>query len=688
MAHPTTDTPAGQDLVELVESLVRGLATYRQQVQLYPPDHPRVQDRIKQLHEELSVFMRVRKKVFVLQVREGILFSSNQPLSDSSAAVHRFAAFLRERMIRLIQLSPGVTQEEIRDFILLLLRDPKDLVQEIRQSTKIGPSLTIYHFPPSFGDDRPVTEEEILAGAKEDAAILHEIEVATDGHGDWRASDWITFDREQLHAVARVVKQEPLRSRIEAMRGLWGLDREGKDFLPAYLEILRRDVRTDWDNLEGLTELISSGLRFLEDAAEEVREDRGALETLLVPETPDEIPTHVRWRLMGTFFPGACPRRAAVEDEDPDPTVSWGQVPDHDDFDWQNKGAGWTLPEVSDESWGKTDPAQLHGVFDEQFSAPQIFKECAAMLDELTTLGSGLPADGLRDGVIRGLTADAHDGRSTRKELETLLNSIDHLSEESKQAWKSDVLCVFARPEDVLQDLVGDDPTELVALLREPPSRLDSVPAEGGRGRLHRILLRADDLALETLLEVVAQASTLGDGQIWSRIVRETCARHREFSKWFLKRISAVCLPSALDFLLAVVDDDTVDTLRAHYLKVGAHHLLPVLAKYGARPAHENCKLLRLALDLGPTSVRCEVINILGLQKDAGCLGILRTLLEEQNDVEPCMQQVVAICEALARDRRGQTFLNKVVSERSGVMRYRWKRAIRGSAATCLKYAS
>ncbi|TYO97513.1 metal dependent phosphohydrolase [Geothermobacter ehrlichii] len=107
-----TDQDRPQQIVQFLAAACKGL-------KLYPAAHPEVKRQIARLSEQLLLYLRRRQSMRV-GLLEGSLFVDQHLFTDNQPAANDVIAQLQRFDIEGLEFNRGVTNEEIRQFILVL----------------------------------------------------------------------------------------------------------------------------------------------------------------------------------------------------------------------------------------------------------------------------------------------------------------------------------------------------------------------------------------------------------------------------------------------------------------------------------------------------------------------------------------------------------------------------------------
>ena len=684
----TSDTPSTPGvpsevnqalLYSVIEELVRELSAYRKEALLYPADHPRLQGRIQSISEILDAHLD-RCGALELQVQEDGLSSGGKTIGQDSSAASLISVMFRERHIDKVSIESGVTIDEIRGFVQLLLLPPDQAVDPANASERDEwPHLHLHQSDSGF-DTELLSDAEavVLQNATENARVSL---VA-----DERLPSILAprLGEERVAGFMRFLESDEIAPRLETLQERFkGFDGE-IDFVHRFLEVLTRDPSMDWKDVGAMRSCIFAGIALLEEAAQKKTELDALPTQLLIPQkgSSDQLTTHFRWQLLRNFFPGEVAGRSprAAEDLSFESSNHPGDAID-------------PLDVVSQEGWGEVEPELLRVPFREQFLAPGLLSEYSGVVQQLVTLSTD-PAETKAlqqvyfNNVRRHVEASAHPTIAVR----AVVNETHQFPIERAGPLVTQLVRLVA-PAECIDILDGGEPGVRETLLRSPPQPLDQpVTGEWGshqrpRELLRQVLVPRDVFALNVCLRMLLGKSSqdaMGSG--WLELFEALIHDNPIFSTWMHANAEFLFRPEALPILFRIPYAELRLELMRHFAHQDDSRLERFFAGLGHYTAEISTRLLTLGLEFESPTVRNVVIQALGSQTDPRALQALVNLLEQSSEMPVDDEETEAVCQAIARSggQPAREVLNQVLKERSG-LRHRWRRSTRKAATAALK---
>ena len=121
-ATPRPKDALREETLSLAKTAVQALLKARKLSRMYPPGHPGYQQGVEPLLTSLEHFF-ARGGALVLQVQPNALLWEGHPVYQERSREGNLAFFLYKDGIRSLSFHPGVTREELREFLLVLQAD-------------------------------------------------------------------------------------------------------------------------------------------------------------------------------------------------------------------------------------------------------------------------------------------------------------------------------------------------------------------------------------------------------------------------------------------------------------------------------------------------------------------------------------------------------------------------------------
>ncbi|MCI0651118.1 MAG: HEAT repeat domain-containing protein [Planctomycetes bacterium] len=708
-AAPSGPAPQeNADPAQAIDELVRNFLAYRADAKLYPQDHPRVAERISRLHQTLlSLSMRAAEALH-LEVRDGVLFCSNFSIRADNAQTQRFISILRQNMVRSMAFLAGLAAPEIATLIQALLAGDTAPLGSRGTRFQLTEHIEITAFKPRFGKGRGDAAEDFedLGAEAEDDEAAGESKTLQEvlAEGDWQG-----FAPEQLKAISVVLNTPAVQDRVNEIRVRFGVASGGKDFLPAFFSVLRRDPNTDWKDHVRLCEVMSAGFDLLKQS-QEVRASDGALPANLLAPRPglsDQLSTHLRWRLIRNFFPGAQEERSPREAEDlsfraaqaeTKPAAPPGEASgERAQYRIKTSIEEWRLSEVPPEAWGQTEPETLQAGFATQFERGSLLSEFAATISQLVRYESAEDSK-LRTLYRTTLRRFATQGALAKGEVHAIAAQADSIAEGSRLEYEAEVVRAFVAPDEALDYLAGESAALRARLLEQGPAPEDGAnasaaaaaaadAAEHARQILRRLIAPRDSYALDVALSILSG----GHGQqalrgAWPACVRVLAVNNGAVARWVEANSQRLMQPGAERFLICLPVDPLRKELLAIFTAASKAQIDSLLQNLVSAPSVDATPFLLLGLEQTEPQLRRSVIRALGRHGNDRSLQVLEDQLRRNNDLVYDPNEVEAIVRALAsrNDARARVLLERVIKQRKGWCR-RWCRGIRRAARSALR---
>ncbi len=683
-------------IARLLMELIRGLDAYRREVRLYAAGHPRLEARLGAIHSLLSTHLDTHRQPVILQVRGGTLYTHNLPIDRESGAAGTLASLLKERMIQLVEIQPGVDRAEITAFAHQLVRDEPAVAADASQRLPLGDHMMLHLFEPTFhSHERPLSQEEILARAAGKRGTG-----GGTGTEELDAEEWRAFGSQQLDSIAAVLADDRVRSKLRRLQESIAVEEEGKNFLPLLFTTLKKDPRTDWGNLRRLADLALAGLSLIEEG-KNARNQCGALPTQLLAHTEraaDALNPHTRWLLLRNFFPGMTQDRSPREAEDLS-FLNRTNAPDHNvekpAAEKEDGGAGieqWALDATLGEDWGKTDPRVLEKPLEEQFQPARMLGDCAAALVELARCGNAIESAACLSQFQEMIERELGKEAIPPSEVEHILVPMRVLDEPLATQWRLAALRRAVRPGDVLAAVAGGDPAVRRALVEAPGAlRATHAPATAGAAdrawdSLKRLLLDPEYPSLAVAHSVLADGRAGGPEGAWGKLARELTGIQQKAGAWVEERLREFFEPHSIPFLLSLPPSLVSGPLIRYFNRSGVSSFQEFLDLFRDRPSPEATQLIVIGFALDAPSARLATIRALGRQRDSRSLQVLIEQLRDANLLRHDGGEVAALVSAIRSQstHEARQFLLHVLSARGRWWLRRWRRGIRSAARKAL----
>ena len=674
----TSETTADDAAVRerLIASLVRDLGAYRQELKLYPPDHPRLRNRVESLLSGLCAFLDGGGGgTLILKVEDHTLHANQHELSDDDPAARRLNATLRERMIHTLELRSGITLAEIRTLADLLCIPPEDSLHRAHGKLELGPHVEVGFFEQSFGEVDALCE----GGGGGDGPVNSQLEEFL---RDATNTEWATFENRHLQAIQDAMRDADLVQTVMEVSRAIGEVEEGRGFLSTFFDVLRRDPRTDWTDVMGLRCQMKAALELLARAKKEF-DEHGSLSTGLLRSASgagDALGTELCWRLLRGFFP----------------EISGGRSPrESEDLSYIKEGVLGRWEESHEQLVYRSrtcDLEWLSGEFATAFDESSLLSQHTGVVCELVRLSSHLTGEDLRDYCLKNLKGQIPTERKPLEEIVPLLLSAQSLPEELRLVWAVEILRRASQPEDILDALTqydGELRRELLAGVFDLDVAPQELPTERGAvamESLRMLLAGRDELALDILCGVFAELGGEVVQSRWPDLLRRVCDGNERVVAWMKQHSEELVRPASHGFVGYLTDD--LQRVWVDQLRVSApHRLQAMLRSLTALTTDHGTRLIELALDLGHPGVRADAIRALGRQQDDRSFELLERMIHERQRSGEC-QDIDDICAAIAEreDRDGALLLEHVIHRRRWLVPV-WRAPIRRAATAVLQSA-
>ncbi len=692
---PESTSGERSPLAQLLIELIRGLDAFRREVRLYDAGHPRIANRLDAIHHLLTCHLDARQQPVILQVRGGTLYSQNLPIDEASRPVAALASLLKERMIQLVEIQPGVQRDEIVAFVQQILKEEPAAAGDDSHRLPLGGHVTLHLFEPSFQSvERPLSQEEILARALRSSAPG-----GMDSGTFLVGREWSTFGTRQLEGISTVLSDHRVQGKLQSLQRHFAKTEDGKNVLPLLFTTLQKDPRTDWGNLRRLADLVLAGLSLLEDGNTAVRAG-GNLPAALIGQSSnsgDLLASHTRWLLLRNFFPGMNEERSPREAEDlsflrhtaaSDAAVS-GSEPATVGPD--SCAQEWAGDETSGDEWGRTDPRVLEKPFREQFRPAVLLGECAVALVELARTGNAIEAAASLQ-QFQTLLAQELDGATiSPQEIECLTEPARSLDSPAATQWRLAALRHAVHPKDAIQAVAGDAETANELLqspgsLRETGLSQAATRAGAAWHTLRQLLVEPSYPSLAVAHSALADVRSAGALGPWGKLARELCSIQAGADVWVEENLRSLLDPLSIPFLLALPPNLIHGALIRFFDRSGVSSFQAFLDLFRDRPAADATRLSVLGFSLKAPTARLATIRALGRQSDPRSLRVLDDQLQHANLVGVDATELDALVGAIRNQGNAAALacLERVVSERTRWFRRKWARPLRQAASRAL----
>jgi HD-GYP domain-containing protein (c-di-GMP phosphodiesterase class II) len=105
--------------LDLLKQIVMGFAGAFKGLRLYPPDHPSVRNQVQNLLQRLQKVLLSRDQI-KMGLLEGTLFLGEHLFVHDTPAADDLGRLLEELEIDALEISPGISEDEIRQFLAIL----------------------------------------------------------------------------------------------------------------------------------------------------------------------------------------------------------------------------------------------------------------------------------------------------------------------------------------------------------------------------------------------------------------------------------------------------------------------------------------------------------------------------------------------------------------------------------------
>jgi hypothetical protein len=163
----------GAGSAHAVCSFLRQLMAFGRVMRIYADGHRRIQENMRQLKTVADELIGARADGVTLEVRTTGLRVEGRSVHQEPALVEAFSEVLRVRGIRMMNLVPGITEEELHLLADLLSKDARELREEGGAEAKLSgeshPHFSLYAAAHKFGrfDVDDLHPEEADAGEEE-----------------------------------------------------------------------------------------------------------------------------------------------------------------------------------------------------------------------------------------------------------------------------------------------------------------------------------------------------------------------------------------------------------------------------------------------------------------------------------------------------------------------------------------
>lgn len=643
-----TGTQHADEVRDCAEALVRELTAYRRDAQLYPTEHPRVAGHITSLKESLDQFLDEHGELLFEVKREG-LWWSNEPLG-SSRPVEELAGILRERMIRQLRLRPGLTEQEIRRLIRVLLRPPEASINP--EEARPMEHLEIVRFDHFFeASDASMME---IPGSEDSEAI------------------WQSFSSEQIERVQSLMESKAVSGKLTTMEHLAEKGANKLDFIANFFDLLRKDVTTDWNDAEGLESRVLSALDLLSEAKSQ-QERFGSVSTGLVAGSPDsDLTSHLRWELLRQHLP------EVIESSSPRAA---------EDLDFKRVEEPVELPKP-------TGPDPVDGVrlqLAHHFWAGNTLQEyvavCASIVRDTTPLDFRRRIDQFR----RCVQSSFKEEDDVVAFLQTTISDARWLRQDQNIAFLMEFLRC-SPPGRLIEVVSGGDSRVRRALLADPPLELEPVAVKEGDGLdvfgrhlLTSCLAARDKFALDVVWELLTSNVDWSVKIDWTKVLEQVATEKSTVSAWLRNGAEEFFRPGCIP-LLFHIPFELIETELFTYLsrqpKLRVRAFFDGIQRY---PGPQSHGFLCMGLKFDHPEVRRALTEALVAQKGKEFLEIFEILLIRNNEIELLSDEVEILCRGVSDccGSSGREYLQRICREKKGLRR-RWRRAIRKAAKAAL----
>lgn len=631
---------------EWLDDLVRELAAVQKEQLLYPSGHPRLEERFERLERALED--PLSRGPIVLTADESFPAGPRRTLELS----------LRERGVRRLALTRPLSRAELEACVAFFLCDPS--TEEPRRFIHGVPGTEVEFFQERMADSDSRLEEEPSGDAVAE-------------------SDWLALSPHHRAIAARVIERPTVRLRIGELETL--VDRastaeafeDGVPFLRHFFELLTEHSPAVWSEPEAIERLLLVAMDALAETIHSRVDSTGRSAT---EDGPESWVDRLYWRALRQLFPGDTyggGRRDGEENTDC-PTTD-AQV------------GGWTVDRPCPTDWGETPIEVLR---------PSFSTDSLGGVESLVEYLN----------VCDALARHAGHERSARRFGEALT---EHLRDRPASVARGDLLTLSSEPGwlglgagdwlevDFLRSL---SPETIIAILRrnadwstvleKPPGydpgsvcgvrlgELEDCLISPSRRLVRELLAKRDAAAFCLVLRLLREFRSYADNP-WREVFDEI-AQTAQWSRSVLAEAAQTILSTTGVGLLSVVPIERMTPIAKRYWRDAEEEdALRLAHALGRLEDPIAIRYLELGLDRPSPSVRLSIIGHLGDRSDRSVAIILERLFREQNEGACDLREIYLLCEVLLRrtDTESQELIQRLVSERKGWARHRWRREIR-----------
>lgn len=632
---------------EWLDDFVRELAVVQKEQLLYPPGHPRLEERFGRLERMLAE--PLSRAPIVLSADENVPAGPRRTLELS----------LRERGVRRLVLTRPLARAELETCVAFFLCDPSS--EDPRRFIHGVPGIEVEFFAERLADH--------------DAGV-EEAPTGTDGLPD---SHWEVLSPRHRAIAARVIERPNVRLRIGELETLVDSANtpedfeDGVPFLRHFFELLTEHSPAVWSEPEAIERLLLVAM----DALSETIHSRVKSTDASADEgSPESWVDRLYWRALRQLFPGETygGGRRAGEESTACPTAS-GPI------------GGWTVDRPCPTDWGETPIEVLRPNFSaETLGGVQSLVEYLNVCDALAR-HAGHERSSRRFG--EALTAFLRDRPATvaRGDLLTLssepgwlgLGAGDWLEVDFLRSLSSEtIIAVLKRNADwstVLEKPPGYDPASVCGV---QVGEFEDCLISPSRRLVRELLANRDAAAFCLVLRILREFGSHSDNP-W-RDVFDEIAQTAQWSRSVLAEAAqTIFSPTGVGLLSLVPLERMTPIAKQYWREADEDDALRLAHALGRLEDPVAIRYLELGLDRPSPSVRLSIIGHLGERPDRSVAIILERLFREQNEGACDLREIYLLCEVLLgrTDTESRELVQRLASERKGWARHRWRREIR-----------
>lgn len=646
----------------LFNAFSQEITAYQQELRLYPHGHPRLESRLNTLLSTAETMAQSADGTLVLEVSGARLSCNDNQVDANHQGGRRVVQLFRERMLQKCTIRTGVGRDEMQSLADLLSSAPQITVVEDNKTVQLGPHLEITYFNRNFG-----------GSGKASAASQVQFD----------DPEWRKFDEDQLGSIVEVLARPSVQGKIQQLSTALEGNGGESSFSARFFSVLNGDPRTDWDNLQGLEDMVLTGLELLERADEE-KQKNNALPTQLLAaagDQADEMSTNLRWKMLRNFF------RGTMQDQSPRDVEDLSFRENDEDSDKpkdEQKESSWKVHEAPEQA-GETRPEEMASAFVADFENMHCVSQYAHIVSDLCNAHETEIDDELVEASVKTLSRELPAHVMSVPEVRKIFAEIDAVPPQLQLAWQVEVLATRVAPEDILAAATGGQGVEQAVL--ENPSQIlvenfaPSSPIDWAAEVLRRFLSRPGERSLATLLAILGAELPPRIKAEWAAIANACAARNEALGGWIEQNTAALIEPDA-HALLWALPDRAVRRFAGRLTPGQKQQFLRNLCP--SPPAVATAVLETL---LGPELIHVHLgaIRALGRQKDPRSLELLKELLEAKASAKDGDEEVAVLCQALSqRSDGGTAHLEQIVNEKRGWFGRGWSRGVRRTARRSL----